>query len=59
MSATDWQQVDEYYWSGPGGWTICRVFVNGGWIFELWSGGECRGSRASLEGAVALQQQIT
>ena len=35
MSATDWQQVDEYFWSGPGGWTICRVFVDGAWQFEL------------------------
>lgn len=59
MSATDWQQGDEYYWSAPGGWTICRVYVDGCWMFELWGGGVCRGTRATLDAAVALHKQVT
>jgi len=28
--------MDEYYWIGPPGWTICRVIVGGKDAFELW-----------------------
>jgi len=61
MSESEWRQVDEYYWQGPPGWTICRVWVNGGYQHELWlsRGDTCRlvGSRSSLAAAVELFEQ--
>lgn len=32
----EWRKMDEYYWIGPPGWTICRVIVGGKDAFELW-----------------------
>ena len=25
----EWKQMDDYYWQGPDGWTICKVFLPG------------------------------
>ena len=61
MIDEDWTQRDDYYWQGPAGWTISRVFVDGMWQYELWfsrgGGGTIYGMRASLEGAQELYQQ--
>ena len=61
MIDEEWTQRDDYYWQGPAGWTISRVFVDGMWQYELWfsrgGGGTIYGMRASLEGAQELYQQ--
>lgn len=61
MTDVEWTQRDNYYWQGPSGWTISRVFVDGMWQYELWfsrgGGGTIYGMRASLEGAQELYQQ--
>lgn len=58
----EWIQRDAYYWQGPPGWTICRVFVDAMWQYELWhsiSDSSLRhGMRASLEGAQELYRQV-
>lgn len=43
---TDWQQRDEYYRAGPGGWTICRVFAQNRWQYEVWA---ANGTRHGME----------
>ncbi len=40
MTIIEWRQMDDYYWAGPAGWTICRVKVFGQWQFELWQTGD-------------------
>ncbi|CAB3647450.1 hypothetical protein [Achromobacter pestifer] len=35
-AAIEWRKVDDYYWSGPPGWTICRVWLQGRYRHELW-----------------------
>ncbi|WP_033839545.1 hypothetical protein [Bordetella bronchiseptica] len=61
VDAAAWQQRDEYYWSGPPGWTICRVWVDGGYQHELWQSrgdvGTLVGSRATLAAAQGLYEQ--
>src|SRR3546814_19716830 len=37
-SDSEWQERDEYYWTGPGGWTICRVYVDGVWQLRRYAG---------------------
>ncbi|MBB1597443.1 hypothetical protein A9973_25605 [Achromobacter sp. UMC46] len=59
----EWRRADDYYWAGPLGWTICRVWVDGRYQHELWhtrgEAGRLLGMRASFEAAVALfQHQI-
>ncbi len=34
---TDWQQRAEYYCAGLGGPTICRVFAQNRWQYEVWA----------------------
>src|SRR3546814_3338475 len=51
MRDSEWQERDEYYWTGPGGWTICRVYVDGVWQHELWSPA---GTRIGLWASFAL-----
>ncbi|WP_287144574.1 hypothetical protein [Achromobacter sp.] len=50
--------MDDYYWAGPAGWTICRVWVDGRYQHELWhtrgEAGRLIGMRASFEAAIAL-----
>ncbi|MDN0082380.1 hypothetical protein QU487_06385 [Crenobacter sp. SG2305] len=53
-----------YYWTGPTGWTICRVVINGRDTFELWQGngresGGCRFRGPSLAAAEAAYQDLT
>lgn len=38
MSTNDsaWNQVDDFYWAGPPGWTICKVFSRRKYRYELW-----------------------
>ncbi|QCS64693.1 hypothetical protein EC609_20775 [Achromobacter denitrificans] len=60
MANIEWIQRDEHYWQGPPGWTICRVFVDGMWQYELWfsrGGGTIYGMRASLAAAQDLYLQ--
>jgi hypothetical protein len=55
----EWAQRDEYYWTGPGGWTICRVFAQARWQFEVWAGSGTRhGMEASLAKAIQLYERI-
>ena len=59
--AAEGVQRNEYYRTGPSGWTICRVFVDGMWQYELWfsrgEGGTIYGMRASLAAAQELFNQ--
>lgn len=56
---TDWQQRDEYYWAGPGGWTICRVFVDGRWQHEVWAANGTRhGMEPTLAKAILLYDKV-
>lgn len=61
MTDADWTQRDDYYWQGPPGWTICRVYVDGMWQYELWfsrgDSGTIYGMRASLAAAQDLYTQ--
>lgn len=54
----DWRRMDDYYWEGPPGWTICRVWVDGRYQHELWhsrgDSGRLIGMRASFDAALAL-----
>lgn len=58
MSESEWRQVDDYYWQGPAGWTICRVWASGGYQHELWhtrgDNGRLVGAGKTLAAAVAL-----
>ncbi|ETH01035.1 hypothetical protein AZ19_2006 [Bordetella bronchiseptica E012] len=53
--------MDDYCWVGPPGWTICRVWLDGSYQYELWfsrgDAGTIYGMRASLEGAQHLYMQ--
>lgn len=31
MAEVEWTQRDDFYWQGPPGWTICRVFAQARW----------------------------
>ncbi|ALX22652.1 hypothetical protein QR52_16735 [Bordetella pertussis] len=59
--AIAWRRVDDYCWVGPPGWTICRVWLDGSYQYELWfsrgDAGTIYGMRASLEGAQHLYMQ--
>lgn len=48
-------QRGNYCWQGPAGWTICRVYVEGMWQYELrfsrGDNGMIYGMRASLAAA--------
>lgn len=61
MADVEWVQRDNYYWQGPPGWTICRVFVDDMWQYELWfsrgDSGTIYGMRASLPAAQDLYRQ--
>lgn len=57
----EWREKTQYSWSGPQGWTICRVYVFGQWRFELWPPADAAmhvGWRASFEAAQALYREI-
>ncbi|MCD0501874.1 hypothetical protein [Bordetella petrii] len=60
-SMAEWRQGDDYYWAGAPGWTICRVWLDGAYRYELWhtrQGVACLvGSRASMQGTIALYEQ--
>lgn len=60
-TTVEWQQCDDYYWSGPAGWTICRVWIDGTYQFELWhsADGALRriDAKPSLQAAKDLYQQ--
>lgn len=44
---------------GPGGGTICRVYVNHSWQFEVWSSAGTRyGMEASLAKAIQLYEHV-
>jgi hypothetical protein len=60
MATSKWQQADDYYWTGPSGWTICRVFVDGVWRYELWRAADpvAAGSRPSLDAAQMLYESL-
>lgn len=59
MAATDWEERDEYYWAGPAGWTICRVYVDNRWQYEIWSASGVRhGMEASLAKAIQLYDKV-
>jgi hypothetical protein len=37
----DWEQKDDWYWAGPGGWTICRILLkDGAERYEIWQPGK-------------------
>ncbi|MBO9332859.1 hypothetical protein GHR37_27335 [Achromobacter xylosoxidans] len=61
MAGEEWVQRDDFYWQGPPGWTICRVFVDGMWQYELrfsrGDAGTIYGMRGSLAAAQDLYQQ--
>lgn len=53
------QQRDEYYWAGPGGWTICRVFVDNRWQYEVWAtSGTRHGMEPSLAAAITMYGRV-
>lgn len=58
-----WIKESPYHWTGPAGWTICRVVINGRDTFELWQGsgresGSCRFRGKTLVAAeVAYKEQ--
>lgn len=55
----DWQQQDDYYWVGPGGWMICRVFVDGRWQHEVWAAnGTRQGMEPTLAKAILLYDKV-
>jgi hypothetical protein len=55
----EWSQRDEYCWARPGGWTICRVFVQSRWQFEVWAANGTRhGMEPSLAAAIGLYEKI-
>lgn len=53
MEPEQWRKMDDYYWVGPPGWTICRVIVRGEEVFELWRSDQSTrtGVERSLAGA--------
>lgn len=57
--ATQWEQMDDYYWDGPGGWRICRVRVDHRWQYELWgANGTRHGMEPSLAAAIVLFDRV-
>lgn len=56
VDAADWEQRDDYYWAGPGGWAICRVFVDRRWQYELWV---VNGTRHGMELSLAGPSSFT
>jgi len=59
VDAADWQQRNESYWLGPGGLTICRVFVDNRRQHELWAANGTRhGMEASLAQAIHLYERV-
>lgn len=57
-SMITWTEYPPYYWSGPDGWTICRVVVGGKDAFELWNGSASSGGRCvERKGSLATAQQ--
>lgn len=57
--AMDWQQRDEYYWAGPGRWTICRVFAQNRLQYEVWAANGTRhGMEPSLAAAILLCDKV-
>jgi len=62
MANSDWRPMNDYYWIGPPGWTICRVKLQGKWHYELWQSGDPSrlvGSGASLEAMQQLHKERT
>lgn len=56
---TDWQQRDDYYCAGPGGWTICKVFAENRWQYEVWAANGTRlGMGPSLAAAIMLYDKV-
>ena len=56
MREEAWRAADDWYWAGPDGWTICRVFVGGAWIYELWRPGQAGRGAAATSFTDALKQ---
>lgn len=60
--ADTWRVMDEYYWAGPMGWTICRVWVDDSFQYELWwsRGEDSRriGTRRSLSAAQQMHIDV-
>ena len=49
MSApVEWVQQNPFYWSGPQGWTICRIVMGNSERYELW---RTLGEKSGLVGA--------
>lgn len=62
MSA--WIEESPYHWTGPVGWMICRVVLDGRDTFELWEGtgkgsGGCRFRGPTLAKAEAAYLELT
>lgn len=56
---TDWQQRDEYYWAGLGGWSICRVFAQNRWQYEVWAANGTRhGMEPTLAAAITFYDNV-
>ena len=50
-SGIDWKQADPYYWTGPDGWGICKVILDGSDHFELWREKKCHARTKTLKAA--------
>ena len=33
----NWRKASAYHWESDAGYTVCRVFVRGRWLFEAWT----------------------
>lgn len=33
----NWRKASAYHWESDAGYTVCRVFVRGRWLFETWT----------------------
>lgn len=54
-----WREADDWYWAGPEGWTIFRVFVGNAWLYELWKAGYAGRVTTANSLADALKQHET
>ncbi len=45
--------------AGPGGWTICRVFAQNRWQYEVWAANGTRhGMEPTLAAAITLYDKV-
>lgn len=63
-SMSTWIEESPYHWTGPAGWTICLVVIDGRDTFELWEGtgkgsGGCRFRGQSLAKAEGAYLELT